>query len=78
MCSEYSQPGFYLGFIVWGRRAEWAKATSFLGGPRTFLEMNNSVCAEMQSGAFLDSILRNVTVCALTSSRLNVFSDIVT
>ena len=70
MCSEYSQRGFYLGFIVWGRRPEWAKATSFLGGPRTF---NNSICAEMQSGAFWDSILRNVTVCALTSSRLNVF-----
>ena len=40
MCSEYSQPGFYLGFIVWGRRPEWAKAKSFLGGPRTFFEMS--------------------------------------
>ena len=31
----------------------------------------------MQSGAFWDTILRNVTVCALTSSRLDDFSDIV-
>ena len=22
----------YLGFIIWGRSSEWAKATSFLGG----------------------------------------------
>ena len=35
------------------------------------------ICAEMQSGAFWDTILRNVTVCALTSSRLDDFSDIV-
>ena len=26
------QPGFYLGFIVWGRSPEWPKATSFLAG----------------------------------------------
>ena len=32
----------------------------------------------MQSGAFLDTILRNVPVCALTSSRLYNFSNIVT
>ena len=25
-------PGFYVGFIVYGRSPEWAKATSFLGG----------------------------------------------
>ena len=30
-------PGFYLGFIVWGRSPEWPKATSFLGG--SFFEM---------------------------------------
>ena len=39
------QPGFYLGFIVWGRGPEWPKATSFLGGsggmlPRKCFEMN--------------------------------------
>ena len=38
-------PGFYLGFIVWGRSPEWPKATSFLGGsggtlPWKFFEMN--------------------------------------
>ena len=26
-------PGFYLGFIVWGRSPEWPKTTSFPGGP---------------------------------------------
>ena len=36
------------------------------------------ICTEMQSGAFWDTILRNVPVCALTLSRLNDFSDIVT
>ena len=32
----------------------------------------------MQSVAFWETILRNGTVCALTSSRLDDFSDIVT
>ena len=32
--------------------------------PRNLLEW---ICAEMQSGAFWDTILRNVTLCALTS-----------
>ena len=31
---------------------------------------------EMQSGAFSDTILRNVTDCTLTSSRLDDFSAI--
>ena len=43
--------------------------------PRDFLKW---ICTEMQSGAFWDTILRNVTVCALTSSRLDDFFDIVT
>ena len=30
---EYVIQKFYLGFIVLGRRPEWPKATSFLGGP---------------------------------------------
>ena len=71
--------GFYLGFISWGRRPEWPKATSLLEGsappPRDFLKW---ICTEMQSGAFWDTILRNVTVCALTSSRLDDFFDILT
>ena len=33
--------------------------------------------AKMQSGSFWDTILRNVKVLALTSSRLGDFSDIV-
>ena len=73
-------PGFYLGFMVWRRSPEWPKAMSFPGGsggmpPRNFLKW---ICAEMQSGAFWDSILRNVTVFALTSSCPDDFSDIVT
>ena len=40
-----TKSGFYLGFTVWGRRREWPKAMSFLGGskgmpPRKFFEMN--------------------------------------
>ena len=65
--------GFYLGFIIWGRSPEWPKATSLLEGsapPGDFLKW---ICTEMQSGAFWDTILRNGTVCALTSSRLDDF-----
>ena len=42
--------GFYLGFIVWGRSPEWAKATSFLGGPRAYHPGNflKWICADMQ------------------------------
>ena len=66
-------PGFYLGFIIWRRSPEWPKATRFLGGPVTCCPGNflKWICTEMQSGAFWDTILRNVTVCALTSSRLD-------
>ena len=39
--------------------------------PRKFFW--NDCTAEMQSGAFWDTILRNVTVCALTSSCLDDF-----
>ena len=42
---SYTQAGFYLGFIVWGRNPEWAKAVSFLGG-------RGGGTTEMQSGAF--------------------------
>ena len=73
-------PGFYLGFIVWGRSPEWPKATRFVGGPGACCPGNflKWICAEMQSGAFWDTILGKVTVCALTSSRLDDFFDIVT
>ena len=27
-----TMPGFYLGFIVWGRSTKWPKATNFLAG----------------------------------------------
>ena len=57
--------GFYLGFIVWGRSPEWPKATSrSYGGPGACSPGNflKWICAEMQSGAFWDPILRNVTV----------------
>ena len=51
------QPGFYVGFIVWGKSPEWPKATSFLGWsgrhtPRKCFEMNMR----------WDTILRNITV----------------
>ena len=42
--------------------------------PRNFLKW---MCAKMQSGAFWATILRNVTVCAVTSSRRDDFSDVV-
>ena len=55
---------FYLRFIVWRRRAEYPKVMSFLVGsggvpPRNFLKLT---CAEIQSVAFWETILRNVTV----------------
>ena len=47
-------PGFYLGFIVWGRSPEWPKATSFLAGSEAMPPGNclKRICDEMQSGAF--------------------------
>ena len=71
--------GFYLGFIVWGRSLECPKTTSFLGGsgacpPRNFFW---NKCALRWNLVPFETILRNVTVCALTSSRLDDFSDIV-
>ena len=65
------KPGFYLGFTVWGRSAEWPKAMSFLGGskgmpPGNFLKW---ICAEMQSGAFWDNFEKCYSVCtALAAS----------
>ena len=72
-------PGLYLGFIVWRRSPKWPKAMSFPGGsgacpPRNFLKW---ICTEVQSGALWDSMLRNVTVFALTSSCPDDFSHIV-
>ena len=78
---DISWSGLGLGFIVWGRSSKWLKASGFQEGsrgmppPRNFLKL---ICTEMQSGAFWDTILRNVTVGALTSPCLDDFSDIVT
>ena len=56
--------------------AEGHKVPRRSGGmpPRNLLKW---ICAEMQCGAFCDTILRNVTVCSLISSSLDDFSDIV-
>ena len=48
------EPGFYLGFIAWGRSPDYPKGRSFLGGPGacphgTCLKW---ICAEMQFSAF--------------------------
>ena len=74
---ENSLSGFYLGFIVWGRSPEWPMASSFLGGsggmlPRKFFEM------KMRWDAIWCILRLNFEKCALTSSRLDDFSDIVT
>ena len=71
-------------FIVWGRSPEWSKATSFLGGSggmpcRKFFEMNmrwDAIWCILRHG----SVLRHgiLTSSALTSSRLDDVSDIVT
>ena len=56
---------FYLRFIVWRRRAEYPKVMSFVVGsggvppPGNFLKLT---CAEIQSVAFCETILINVTV----------------
>ena len=44
------------------------------GSPRKFFE---TPCALRCNLVHFETILRNVTVCALTSSRLDDFSDIV-
>ena len=74
---ELINEGFYLGFIVWGRSPEWRKATGFLGGSGGMLPLK---CFEMNMRCdAIWCILRpNFEKCALTSSRLDDFSDIVT
>ena len=60
-----TMPGFYLGFIVWGRSTKWPKATNFLaasGGGMSPGKFFKWICPVMQSSAFWDTILRNVTV----------------
>ena len=75
-----TKSGFYLGFTVWGRRREWPKAMSFLGGVEGHAPLeifwNEYVlrCSLVHS----ETILRNVTVSALPSPRPDDFSDIVT
>ena len=68
-----TMPGFYLGFIVWGRSTKWPKATNFLAGsggmpPGKFFKW---ICPVMQSSAFWDTILRNVTVVFYFFSSLS-------
>ena len=58
-----------------GTKRNNVSSKEIMSPPRDFLKW---ICTEMQSGAFWDTILRNVTVCALTSSRLDDFFDIVT
>ena len=75
--SNWQWSGFYVGFIVWGWSPQWPKATSFLGWsggmlPRKFFEMN------MRWDAIWCILRPNFEKCALTSSRLDDFSDIVT
>lgn len=54
-------PGFYLGFIIWGRSSKWREFPRGGGMPpwQIFLKW---ICAELQFGAFRDTILRNITV----------------
>ena len=72
--------GFYLGFTVWGRSPDWPKAKSFLGGcggmspPEMFWNEYTLRCNLVHFKAQLWEVLQ----CALTSSRLDNFSDIVT
>ena len=62
-----------------GENSRWPKTTSFLGKSRVcppeIFEMNMRWDAIWR---FWDTILSNVTLCALTSSRLDDFSHIVT
>ena len=83
----YEELGFYLGFIIWWRSLEWPKATSSQGRsggipPEIFL---NKYVLRCKSGAFWDTILSysvliqgEIFSYALTSARLDDFSDIVT
>ena len=57
-----------MGFIVWGRSPECQYAP-----PESFW----NECTLRCNLVHFETILRNVTVCALTSSRLDDFSDIV-
>ena len=66
------QAGFYLGFIIWGRSPEWPKMTSFPPPPPEILWNEYAMRCNLVHN-FWDTILRNVTVCALTSSRLDDF-----
>ena len=61
--------------VLSGRRRRASSAGPGTCSPGNVLKW---ICAETQSGTFWDTISRNVTVCALISSRLDDFSDIVT
>ena len=59
------------------RACEKEKRVSPSGTLQALLQAPATQATEMQSVAFLDTILWNVTDCAPTSSRLDNFSDIV-
>ena len=68
---DFSFSGFHLGFIVWGGKFPQPSGAGDMPPPDLIM------CWDA-TGEFCDKILRNVTVCALTSSRLDDFSNIVT
>ena len=75
---------FQLGLPVWAQEKTGVREGETrvsLGHARSLfsplLQAPATQATEMQSGAFLDTILWNVTDCAPTSSRLDNFSDIV-
>ena len=63
------------GEVPSGRRRRASSAGPGTCSPGNVLKW---IYAETQSGTFWNTISRNVTMCALTSSRLDDFSDIVT
>ena len=65
------------GMYFLGEKSQVAEGHKLLRGVRGHAPLNffKWICAEMQSGAYWDTILRNVPGCALTSLRLDDFSD---
>ena len=63
--------GLYLGFVVWGRSPEWAKGVR-VHDPRKCFESNMKYALRCNLVHF-ETVLRNVTVCALPLSRLDDF-----
>ena len=68
-------PGFYLGFIVWGRSPEWPKATRFLAGSGGMLPWKFfwNECALRCNLVHFETQFWEMLLCALTSTRLDDF-----